>query len=324
MASAGAEAGPGLSGRPGWIKVRRLGGAVRAMMQQELSGIATVCREANCPNIGECWARGTATYMIMGDTCTRNCAFCDVSFGKPRPLDPLEPAKLAHSVSALGLKYSVITCVDRDDLSDSGAAHWAACISALRARCGPLELAPPPGLISAGTDVFSARYRSGTGIEVLTGDFKGREEDIATAVLAGPDVFAHNVETVPRLQKLARHKATWERSVRVLQTAKRLAAGAGQRMLVKSGMMLGLGETDAEVRAALGLLREAGVELITLGQYLRPRAVAGKLPVLRFVSPEEFEALREYALGLGFRGVSASPLTRSSHLAETLYAQALP
>lgn len=303
--------------------MRRLGSAVRAMMQRELGGIATVCREANCPNIGECWARGTATYMIMGDTCTRNCAFCDVSFGRPKPLDPLEPAKLAHSVGSLGLKYSVITCVDRDDLPDSGAAHWAACISALRARCGALELGPPAPAV-AEADLFAARYRSGVGIEVLTGDFKGRVEDIATAVLAGPDVFAHNMETVPRLQKLARHKATWERSLRVLLEAKRIAREAGQRTLIKSGMMLGLGETDSEVQEALGLLRAAGVELITLGQYLRPRAVAGKLPVLRFVTPEEFDALREHALSLGFLGVSASPLTRSSHLAETLYARAAP
>lgn len=319
--SAAAPAG-GLSGRPGWIRVRRLSAPVRAMMQRELSGIATVCREANCPNIGECWARGTATYMIMGDTCTRNCAFCDVRFGRPKALDPLEPEKLARSVSALGLRYSVITCVDRDDLPDSGSAHWAACIRALRRQCGALELAPAPGNISEDADIFTLRYRSGLGIEVLTGDFKGRREDIAATVLAGPDVFAHNVETVPRLQKLARHKASWERSIRVLMEARAIAQQAGQRMLVKSGMMLGLGETDSEVREALGRLREAGVELLTLGQYLRPRNVEGKLPVLRFVSPEEFSALREYALGLGFRGVSASPLTRSSHLAETLYALA--
>jgi len=312
--------------RPGWIKVRRLGADVRGMMQRELGGIATVCREANCPNIGECWARGTATYMIMGDVCTRNCAFCDVSFGKPKPLDPQEPARLAQSVAALGLKYSVITCVDRDDLADSGAAHWAACIGAIRAGCGALELAPNAAGSGAdtfaGADAFSARYLRGVGIEVLTGDFKGQEQPLATAVLAAPDVFAHNVETVPRLQKLARHKATWERSLRVLIAAKRIAREAGQRTLIKSGMMLGLGETDAEVREALALLREAGVELLTLGQYLRPRNVPGKLEMQRFVTPEEFTALRDYALGLGFLGVAASPLTRSSHLAETLYAQA--
>jgi len=328
--TAGHQAAPesaGLSGRPGWIKVRRLSAPVRELMQENLGGIATVCREANCPNIGECWARGTATYMIMGDTCTRNCAFCDVSFGKPKPLDPGEPLRLAASIAALRLKYSVITCVDRDDLADSGAAHWAACLNAVRTLCGRLEFDPGAAKgarpdSGAAVEVYAAGHRSGVGLEILSGDFKGRIDDIASVVRAQPDVFAHNVETVPRLQKLARHKATWDRSVFVLDSVRAVADAEGLAVFTKTGLMLGLGESNAEVREAMQILREHEIDLLTLGQYLKPRNVEGKLPVLRFVSPEEFEELRQYGLALGFKGVAASPLTRSSHLAETLYAQA--
>jgi lipoic acid synthetase len=245
-----------------------------------------------------------------------------VSFGKPKPLDPGEPFRLAASIAALRLKYSVITCVDRDDLSDSGAAHWAACLNAVRTLSGALEFEPGAASAGAAAEPYAAGHRGGVGLEILSGDFKGRIDDIATVVRARPDVFAHNVETVPRLQKLARHKATWDRSVFVLDSVRAVADAEGQPIFTKTGLMLGLGETNAEVREALQMLREHEIDLLTLGQYLRPRNVEGKLPVQRFVTPEEFEELRQYGLALGFKGVAASPLTRSSHLAETLYAQA--
>lgn len=285
--------------RPPWVKVPRLSGAAREMMARPLSGLHTVCHSANCPNIGECWGRGTATFMVMGDKCTRACRFCNVDFGVPEPLNPHEPELLAASIAELGLKYSVITCVDRDDLADSGAAHWAACIAAIRARTPQV------------------------GVEILTGDFKGRRADIATVVHARPEVFAHNVETVPRLQPLVRHKARWETSIRVLTTVQELAREQGYTILTKTGMMLGLGESNDEVKAAMRLLRDEGIDLLTLGQYLKPQERYDKLPMLRFVTPEEFEELRLYGYEIGFRGVAASPLTRSSHLAETLFADAM-
>jgi len=316
-----------LGPRPSWIRVKRLGDDVRARIAGSVGATATVCQEANCPNIGQCWARGTATYMIMGHTCTRNCAFCDVDFGRPEALNPHEPASIAASVDQLGLKYVVMTCVDRDDLADSGASHWVATIEAIRSLRGELVLANGAqfieGAIEHVGDVFGARYLAGTGIEILTGDFKGDEAAITSVAKARPEVFAHNVETTPRLQKVARHKATWERSLRVLQTAKQAASDIGHTMFIKSGMMLGLGEDDAEVREAMQILREGGVELLTLGQYLKPRNVSGKLDMSRWVTPDEFGALAEYGRSLGFAGVAASPLTRSSYLAETLYAQAL-
>jgi lipoyl synthase len=291
--------------RPSWLKVRRLDLAARETMQRSLIGLHTVCAEANCPNIGECWARGTATFMIMGHVCTRNCRFCDVTHGRPGALDADEPYTLAETIFNLGLKYAVITCVDRDDLPDQGAAHWAACIQAIRERCG--------GRIDSG----------GVGIEVLTGDFHGREQDVATVVRAQPDVFAHNVETVPRLQRPIRRIANWEWSTQVLIAARNIAQAEGIPLLIKSGMMLGLGETDTEVREAMRLLLDCGVDLLTLGQYLKPRNIADRLEVDRFVPPEQFDELAAYARELGFRGVAASPLTRSSHLAETLYANAV-
>ncbi|MDQ3023795.1 MAG: radical SAM protein [bacterium] len=313
--------------RPSWIRVKRLNDGVRSRIAASVGTTATVCQAANCPNIGQCWARGTATYMIMGHVCTRNCAFCDVDFGRPDPLDPAEPARIAASVEGLGLKYVVMTCVDRDDLADSGAAHWVATIESIRASRGELVLASGTqfvaGAIERVGDVFGARYLAGTGIEILTGDFKGDEPSIRAVARSRPEVFAHNVETTPRLQKVARHKANWERSVRVLQTARAVAAEIGHTMFIKSGMMLGLGEGDAEVREAMDILRESGVELLTLGQYLKPRNVAGKLDMTRWVTPDEFTALAEYGRSIGFAGVAASPLTRSSYLAETLYAQAL-
>ena len=284
--------------RPSWIRVRRLDTATREMMQRSLAGLPTVCTAANCPNITECWRRGTATFMIMGDICTRHCKFCGVTTGQPLPLDPDEPQKLADSIRNLGLKYAVITCVDRDDLPDSGAAHWAACIRAVQAG------AP------------------GVGIEVLTGDFSGVEQDIATVVETGPDVFAHNVEVVERLQREVRPAAGWHCSLGVLATAKRIARRTGAPMLTKTGLMLGLGETLDEVKAALEAIREYDVDLLTLGQYLKPLNREGLLDVVRYVEPAEFDALAEFARSIGFKGVAATPLTRSSHLAETVLAEA--
>ncbi len=271
-------------------------------MAHRLHGQPTVCVEANCPNIGECWQRGTATFMIMGDICTRNCCFCGVAHGKPLPLDAGEPARLADTVAQMetqmGLKYAVITCVDRDDLPDGGAAHWAQCVRELRGRC---------------PDV---------GIEVLTGDFSGQRECIAEVIATAPDVFAHNVEVVPRLQRTARPASSWQRSLGVLTAARKVADDLGVTLYTKTGLMLGLGESLDEVREALADIREHGVELLTLGQYLKPLNKPGLLDVVRYVPPEEFAELATYARALGFSGVAASPLTRSSHLAETLLAQA--
>lgn len=267
-------------------------------MQQSLGSLPTVCAAANCPNIGECWQRGTATFMIMGELCTRGCRFCNVATGQPQPLNPQEPQLLADSVAQLQLRYAVLTCVDRDDLPDSGAAHWAACIGAVRKQCPQV------------------------GIEALVGDFRGSTADIATVVQARPDVFAHNVEVVPRLQSAVRPAAAWETSCGVLKTARRLAEVHEVPLLIKSGLMLGLGESLAEVREALVELRSSGAELLTLGQYLKPSHRDGKLDVQRYVTPQEFAGLADFARSLGFAGVAAGPLTRSSHLAETLYADA--
>lgn len=278
--------------------MRRLDQATRELMQRSLSGQPTVCAAANCPNITECWQRGTATFMIMGEICTRHCRFCGVTTGKPEPLDTEEPTRLAASIRDLKLKYAVVTCVDRDDLPDSGAAHWAASIQSIRVAAPDVQ------------------------VEVLTGDFSGVEHDIAMVVTAKPDVFAHNVEVVPRLQRAVRPAATWERSLSVLAIAKRVARGAGVPLLTKTGLMLGLGESLAEVREALSLIREYGVDLLTLGQYLKPLNRPGLLDVQRYVTPEEFNGLADYAREVGFKGVAATPLTRSSHLAETLYAEA--
>ena len=267
-------------------------------MHAELSGLATVCQAANCPNIGECWQRGTATFMILGETCTRNCKFCNVASGKPSPPDPDEPVRIAEAVAKLGLRFAVLTCVDRDDLPDSGAAHWAQCIEAIHAQC---------------PDV---------GIEALTGDFQGKADSIAAVVRARPNVFAHNVETVPRLQRAIRHPASWERSVDVLRQAREIAQAEGIELAIKSGLMVGLGESDEEIYEALQLLTEAGAELATIGQYLKPLNTPGRIDVQRYVSPEQFEMYADWARTLGFKGVASSALTRSSHFAETLYAQA--
>jgi lipoyl synthase len=276
--------------RPAWLKVRlrmtpQFEAVARTVHDQNLH---TVCLSAACPNLGECWARGTATFMIGGNHCTRRCGFCDVTTARPAPLDPLEPERVAKAVAALGLGFAVITAVARDDLPDGGAAHMAATIGALR------------------------RGSPETGVEVLIPDYKGREEDLRTVLEAGPDVINHNLETVERLQRRVRPAARYERSLGLLKRAAELRP----EIVTKSGLMLGLGERDAEVEAALGDLRRAGVALLTIGQYLRPSP--NHLPVERFVPPAEFESWGERARALGFRDVASGPLVRSSYHAERL------
>jgi lipoic acid synthetase len=251
------------------------------------ASLHTVCEEASCPNIGECFGKGTATFMVLGDLCTRRCPFCDVAHGRPLPADPLEPQHLADTVARLGLKYVVITSVDRDDLRDGGAAHFAACIRALR------QGSPQ------------------TQIEVLTPDFRGRST-VALDILAAdpPDVMNHNLETVPRLYRQARPGADYGHSLQLLQSFKQRCP----TVPTKSGLMLGLGETDDEVVEVMRDLRAHDVDMLTVGQYLRPRP--GNLPVCRYVAPEAFTALARQARQLGFTHAACGPLVRSSYHAD--------
>jgi lipoic acid synthetase len=278
------------SARPPWLRVRlpatpELELVRRTLAEQELD---TVCYAAACPNLGECWSRGTATFMIAGSRCTRRCGFCDVITARPDDLDPTEPDRVARAVSELGLRFAVITCVARDDLGDGGAGQMAATIRAIRARC------------------------PGTGIEVLISDYRGDEAALGAVLDASPQVLGHNVETVERLQRRARPAAGYQRSLSVLRRSAELRPD----IPTKSGLMLGLGEREEEIEATLRDLRQAGVTLLTLGQYLRPSA--DHLPVERYPSPREFEGWEKRALALGFRGVAAGPLVRSSYHAEKL------
>jgi lipoic acid synthetase len=278
------------SARPPWLKVKvhhspDFARVKRTTAEQQLN---TVCHSASCPNLGECWARGTATFMIGGSRCTRRCGFCGVDTARPDDLDPSEPERVARAVSELGLRFAVITCVARDDLEDGGAGHMAATIRAIRQRCPD------------------------TGIEVLISDYKGDETALATVLDASPQVLNHNLETVERLQRRVRPAAGYRRSLAVLRRAGELRPD----IPTKSGLMLGLGERDEEIETALRDLREAGVRLLTLGQYLRPSA--DQLPVERYVSPEEFGRWEERALALGFSGAVAGPLVRSSYQSERL------
>ena len=270
---------------PDWIRVRVPGGEgyarTRAIVKD--SGVATVCEEARCPNVAECWAHGTATFMLMGDTCTRNCAFCAVSHGRPEALDPMEPYRLAQAVKKLGLQHVVVTSVDRDDLPDLGAEHFAATVRAIRHTVPACE------------------------VEVLTPDFQGRKDCVETVAASPIAVYNHNLETVPRLYKRARAGAKYERSLDVL----RFARATRPDLLTKAGLMLGLGEEPAEVLTVLRDLRTAGCDIITLGQYLRP--TAKHLPVERYLDPAEFEDLGRQALAMGFRHVESGPLVRSSY-----------
>ena len=279
--------------RPEWLKIRlRTEGNFRRLrsMVSELR-LNTVCTEARCPNIYECWDAGTATFMILGDTCTRRCGFCNVHSGRPAPgVDPDEPRRVAEAVDRLGLGHAVITSVDRDDLADGGAGHFRDVMRAIRDRS------------------------PGCAVEVLTPDFKNKTGALE-AVLAGrPDVFAHNVETVPRLYRTVRPGSSYRGSLAVLAAAASHRRRRSAAMRVKSSLMLGLGEHDEEVLDVLRDLRQAGVEVVTLGQYLRP--TREHLPVERYVPPAEFSDLRRRAMALGFSHVESGPLVRSSYHAE--------
>ncbi|MFN2383529.1 MAG: lipoyl synthase [Gemmatimonadota bacterium] len=274
--------------RPEWLKIRAPGGAAYVAVKEAVSsrGLHTVCEEARCPNIAECWGHGTATFMILGDTCTRGCRYCAVNKGMPTELDLEEPARLAEAVVQMGLGYVVITSVDRDDLADGGAALFAECIDRIRAA------APA------------------TTVEVLIPDFRGGAEALQTVLAAAPDVLNHNIETVPRLYRRARGGGVYATSLALLERARTLAPG----MVTKTGMMLGLGEEPDEVLAVLRDLVEREVDILTLGQYLQPSG--WHLPVARFVPPDEFAALARAGEAMGFAHVEAGPLVRSSYRAD--------
>ncbi len=272
---------------PPWIKAKLPTGEaffdLRELVHKER--LHTVCESASCPNIGECWNRRALTIMILGGICTRSCQFCDVPTGKPEPVDDDEPRRVAETLAKLGLVHTVITSVDRDDLVDGGAAHWAATIRAVKAASPEMT------------------------VEVLTGDFKGVTSDLDIVLDAAPDVFAHNLETVPRLSRAVRIQASYERSYQILAHAH--AAGA----VTKTGLMLGLGETREEVEQVLGELASLGVDIVTLGQYLQPSRTH-HLPVVRFVEPSEFDELAAHARRLGIPHVESGPLVRSSYHAD--------
>jgi lipoyl synthase len=285
----GSEHEPFRGRKPGWFKVPPPGGPkyreLTAMVRDE--SLHTVCQEAACPNVGECWERGTATFMILGDTCTRRCGFCNVKTGKPTWNDPLEPARVARSVARMGLRHAVITSVDRDDLPDFGASAFVGVIRSIRMQ------AP------------------GCKVEVLTPDFQGLDMPLARVIAERPDVFNHNVETVPRLYPVARRGSKFLRSCRVLRNAKEMGEDA---VTTKSGLMVGLGETHDEMVETFGILREHGVQVLTVGQYLRP--TERHLPVVRYWHPDEFKALEQAAYDLGFEHIAAGPLVRSSYHAD--------
>jgi lipoic acid synthetase len=273
---------------PDWIREKRLKlselHAIKTLARSY--ALSTVCEEARCPNRGECFSRGTATFLLLGDVCTRACGFCDIATGRPAPPDPLEPARLASAAREMGLAYVVITSVDRDDLADGGAGHFVAAIRALR------RLDPAPG------------------VEVLVPDFRGRFESLRIVVEERPDVFNHNVETVPRLYTRVRRGARLDRSLGMLAAAKVLVPD----LTTKSGLMVGLGETRDEILDLLRRLRDASVDVVTIGQYLRPSRE--NLPVEEYVPPAVFEEYRAAGEALGFRHVFAGPFVRSSYRAE--------
>ena len=275
--------------KPAWIRAKSPAGPEVQRLKTVLreNQLYTVCEEASCPNLGECFAHGTATFMIMGDICTRRCPFCDVAHGRPDPLDENEPHNLAQTIKAMGLRYVVVTSVDRDDLRDGGAGHFVACIQAVR---------------EASPDIR---------IEILVPDFRGRK-DRALNILrtAPPDVFNHNLETVPRLYKQARPGSDYAWSLDLLRQFKREHPGVPS----KSGLMLGLGETLDEVEQVMRDMREHNVEMLTLGQYLQPSK--HHLPVNRYVHPDEFEQLRVLGESLGFSQVASGPMVRSSYHAD--------
>ncbi len=281
---------------PEWYRVPYLGGRERLEMRALLDKcrLNTVCVSAKCPNLCDCWKRRTATFMILGDTCTRNCRFCAVKHGLPQSPDSEEPARIAEAVAQLQLRYVVITCVTRDDLPDGGAALMAATVQAIHTAC------------------------PGTGVEVLCSDYSGQGQSLALVLQSGPEVFGHNLETVRELAPIIRSRADYQRSLEVLRNAADWFQDRGQRSRVKSGLMLGLGETDGQIRSALADLRQAGVQILTMGQYLQPGPE--NCQVERNVSPQEFTAWKQIAeQEFGFSAAVCGPLVRSSYLAEEAF-----
>jgi lipoic acid synthetase len=272
--------------KPSWLKVKAPGGPnyvqIKTMMRE--LGLHTVCEEARCPNIGECWEHKAATFMILGDVCTRNCTYCAVAHGTPKAFDPLEPVRLAEAVEQMGLAHVVITSVDRDDLPNGGAEAFAGCITEIRRRL------------------------PNTSVEVLIPDFKGSERALQIVMDARPDILNHNLETAERLYRLARPGGRYDRALELLARARRMG---GPDALTKSGIILGMGEEWDEVLTCLRDLRRSDVNIVTLGQYLRPSD--SHLPVARYYTPDEFAELRAIGLSMGFTHVEASPLTRSSY-----------
>lgn len=282
--------------RPPWLKVRFPAGGnyerLRDLMREQ--ELHTVCEEARCPNIGDCWSRGTATFMILGDTCTRSCGFCAVKTGRPGTIDLGEPKRVAMAIQRMGLKHAVITSVNRDELADGGAG------------------------IFADTIRWTRRLSPGTTIEVLIPDFKGAWDALETVLEAQPEILNHNTETVPRLYSGVRPQARYERSLELFRQARRL----DPESLTKSGLMVGLGETREELLAVFRDLRAVGVDILTVGQYLQP--TPAHLPVVRYWTPEEFADLKDAATAMGFRHVESGPLVRSSYHAEEQVRGAAP
>ena len=272
--------------KPKWLRVKLPTGEnykkVRSLVEEHK--LHTICESGNCPNMGECWGEGTATFMILGNICTRSCGFCAVATGKPLEADIFEPAKVAQSVKLMGVKHAVITSVDRDDLADGGSEIWVATVKSIR------------------------RKSPGTTMETLIPDFGGKWENMQRIIDVAPEVVSHNLETVRRLTKQVRIQAKYDRSLEVLMRLKRGG------MKTKSGIMLGLGETETEVYEAIDDLSSVGCDILTLGQYLQP--TPNHLPIAEFVTPQKFDEYREYALTKGFRFVESGPLVRSSYHAE--------
>lgn len=275
--------------KPDWLKIKLETGENYPKVKKivELNKLHTICSSGKCPNIGQCWSIGTATFMISGDVCTRSCKFCATKTGKPLPLDPEEPAKIAESVRLMQLKHCVITSVDRDDLADKSAEHWAKTIEAVR------------------------KANPNTTIEVLTPDFDADERLLNIVFASKPDVFGHNMETVKRLSDQTRSRAKYDVSLKVLS----LSNQAG--LITKTGIMVGLGESEAEVVELMQDVRKAGVRLMTIGQYLQP--TKSHIPVIEYVTPEQFARYREIGLELGFDNVESGPLVRSSYMAEKTF-----
>ncbi len=271
--------------KPSWLKVRAPGGPNYAKVRRLMSelGLHTVCEEAHCPNIGECWDNRAATFMVLGDVCTRNCAYCAVAHGTPKPYDPEEPIRLAEAVTKLGLQHVVITSVDRDDLPNGGAEIFAGCVTEIRRRL------------------------PGTSVELLIPDFKGSDDALKIVVDSAPDILNHNLETVSRLYVMARPGGRYQRALTLLRHAKQMAPDRK----TKSGLMVGLGEEWDELLRAMRDLAAEQVDILTIGQYLRPSA--DHLPVARYYTPDEFATLREAGLEMGFRHVESGPLVRSSY-----------